>query len=98
MEPGSEVQIKNLKSRPDLNGEYGTVKEIMENGRIAVTINNDTISLSPDNLTMIKIFVGTTVQITPQDGALVCCRASVCASACGCAVPKILSLFSLSRY
>uniref|UniRef100_A0A7S1Y562 Uncharacterized protein n=1 Tax=Grammatophora oceanica TaxID=210454 RepID=A0A7S1Y562_9STRA len=49
-QPGNLVVIRNIQSRPELNGQQGTIKTILKSGRVAVSISNETVSMKPENL------------------------------------------------
>ena len=67
---GTKVFIVNLQARPDLNGKVATVQNVLDNGRVQVSVPNplggktQTLSIKPENLRIYK-----TVQVMEEEQA-----------------------------
>jgi hypothetical protein len=63
---GREVSIKEVKSKPELNGQIGLAESLItESGRYVIKLPNDVqVALKPANLTTIKSLVGLDVIIS----------------------------------
>ena len=54
LQVGSRVKVRDLRVKSELNGQEGTVNEVLDKGRVGVLLDSDPtalVSLAPENLT-----------------------------------------------
>ncbi len=70
LQRGASVHIINLQARKDFNGRIGVIEDILDNGRVLVSLkdpvsnNNLTISIKPENMRVLDKMEGLSSAIT----------------------------------